>query len=167
MSLDVVLCRFLSFKSLKSRKNLNLEIKNIDQPFLFPDMATVERVAVGCVQSKAKKLLRQLYKLRAQNSENPFIPEIQKLIDKVRNFGNATHTQIEETILYVIEVQMAYELTEIVEDTGLDRKSVENLLLHLESVELVRKVPKYIPGSDRQYYIYKSNRQNVQEMGSL
>lgn len=134
---------------------------------LGADSAPEDKSAAAFARSKAKKLLRQLYKLRAVNRENPFSPEIQKLIDRVRSFGSASDTQIEETLLYCIEVQMAYELTEIVEDSGLDRQTVKKILNELIEGGAVRRVPKFIPGSDRQYFIYKSNRRSPGEMGDL
>lgn len=135
---------------------------------LFPEMEdqTPPKQSVN-TQKEAKKLLRSLYKIRQKAGDNPLLPKLNNLIDEIRNFQNFTDSQIQEKILYAIEKQMSWTLSEIVEDTGIERKTVERILNELKDNEVVRFVPRYIPGSDRQYYLIKSNRQDVPEMSGI
>jgi len=137
------------------------------QPSLFPDFKPVQPVAVVNAKSKAKELLNQLYQLRQNNQESPFLPGIANLISRVRSFGDATDNQVEETIMYAIEVQMCWTIADLVDEIRLDKNTIEDMLDRLRRRNLIRDVPRYIPGSGRQFYLIKSNRQDVGEMAEV
>lgn len=135
---------------------------------LFPEMEdqTKPKPRIDAKQ-QAKRLLRDLYELRRKSEDNPLLPALNNLIDEVRNFQTSTDSQIQEKILYAVEKQMSWTISEIIEDTGIERKTIERILNDLKEKEIVRFVPRYIPGSDRQYYLIKSNRQDIGEMCDL
>lgn len=137
------------------------------QAFLFPELKDEETGETHKAAASAKTLLRELYKIRANNPDNPFMPGINALIEKCRNFINAAPSQVEEKILYAIEKQMCWTLSEIVEETKISREVISEILEELKKQNLVRFVSRYIPGSDRKYFLVKSNRQDVPEMSDL
>lgn len=137
------------------------------QPELFPDFVNAEMSVNVSEIFAAKKILRHLYQVRNDNPHNPIAPELDKIIKIARAFTNATPTQIEGRILYAVEKQAAWTITEIVEETGLSREIIINNLKILLNKSLVVKVRRFIPGSDKPNFLFKSTRQNIGEMGDL
>lgn len=138
------------------------------QPTLFPDYHPPRPPGpVLSVRQSARQLLRSLYALRKTHERNIFLPELNHLIDRLRAFTRASQTQIEESILYAIEVQMCWTFAELCEETQIERRALENLIEHLVAENKVRLVPRYIPGSGRQYFMIKSNRLQIGEMAGI
>lgn len=138
------------------------------QPELFPDFVNTDTTKVVVSETfAAKKVLRHLYQVRTKNPHNPIAPELNKIIKIARALTGATPTQIEGKILYAIEKQAAWTITEISEETGLSREIVINNLKILIENSLVIKVRRFIPGSDKPNFLFKSKRQNIGEMDDL
>jgi DNA-binding MarR family transcriptional regulator len=67
-------------------------------------------------------------------------------------------------VLVAIEIQGATTPTEIAEDSRLPASVVKEILGELIKKNILYLAPKFIPGSDRQYYMYKSNRVKTPEV---
>lgn len=147
---------------------INVQIHGF-QPYLFPEMASPRSSPDGQTSDNkrrddAKSILRALYRLRNCHEENVFEPVITNAINEIRAVSNCTENQFRERILYAIERQMAWTIGEIVEETNLKRDFVQSALNEMARDGLVKFPPKYIPGSDRQYYLVKSTRIDDGEM---
>ena len=144
--------------------------KIASQPYLFPELEQ-ERVKKSVLEDirarDAKSALRALYKVRNKLGENLFEPFVTDAIDQIRRLYNSDEAQFRERILFAIEIQGAGSATEISEDTKIAKEFVDQTLLDLEKKGAVYSVPRYIPGSDRQYFLWKSNRVESGEMDDV
>ena len=138
-----------------------------NQPSLFSDYCVWSHESESDIKKSSKKLLRVFYKIRNEQADSAFLPVINKIIDQLRAFSSATPTQIEETVMYAIENQMCWTIAEILEETSIDKKTLKGVLQILKEKKLIKIVRRFIPGSDRQYYLIKSRRQDVGEMTDL
>ncbi len=144
--------------------------KAISQPYLFPELeqSRVKRSTLEKVRERdARVALRALYRLRNRLGENAFEPVIKAAIDEIRIVYRAEEEKFREKILFSVERQGATTATEISGDTRIGKKHVEQVLVELEKEEVLYRVPKFIPGSDRQYYMWKSNRTDSGEMDDI
>ena len=144
--------------------------ETISQPYLFPELerSRVKRSTLERVRERdARVALRALYRLRNRLDENAFEPVIKAAIDEIRIGYRAEEKKFREKILFSIERQGATTATEVSGDTRIKKKHVEQVLADLEDEGILYRVPKFIPGSDRQYYMWKSNRTDSGEMDDI
>jgi len=112
-----------------------------------------------------KSLVQKLLKVRRSldNTELEYLPELNTLIDKLRQVTKYSDHQREELVLYAIERSGATTVNEIAEDTKFTGDTVKEILHELHARNLVYQVRKYIPGSDRPNFAIKSRRVKVPE----
>lgn len=144
------------------------------QPTLFAVPAAQIRAENDLSQStederraEGKNLLKELYRIRqnmTQIQREEFGGELGVLIDAVAIRSRLTDAQREEYVLYAIEQSQAGTAREVADDCRLDLKAVKKILDGLESRGIVYQVKRYVPGSDRQYLLYKSNRFRTPEV---
>lgn len=142
---------------------------NVEQP-LFESCcaATTEKGTEGApddMRHASKSLVKKLYDLRRglDPTEQLYVAQINSCIEAIRDLSRYTDSKREELVLYAIEKSQATTPTEIAEDTRLDLSIVKNILQDLHARDIVYQVRRYIPGSDRQYFILKSRRvENVE-----
>ncbi len=114
----------------------------------------------------AKAVIDKLLKVRRSLSapEQEFgLPKINLLIEELRSLVRATPSQREEMVLYSVERQGAVSETEIAGDTKLHRKVVEQIVADLIEKQILYKVRRLVPGSDRPQFAIKSNRVKLPE----
>jgi DNA-binding MarR family transcriptional regulator len=135
------------------------------QPWLFemgePDPAKLNadreyRRAIDAVLKARRELL--------SFAQERGIPQINMCLEALRSISRLSDSQSEEIILHAIERQGATTLTEIAEDSRLAPAVVKVLVKNLLEKNILYLVPKFIPGSDRQYFMYKSNRVKTPEV---
>ena len=140
------------------------------QPEFFP-IEEIQNQEVIDRAAAAKRLVGMLSEMRRKAAEfdtqRVFLEDITKWLEQTRAKGKATPTQIEGLILYAIEKQCAYSLTEIAEELKLDRKFVKEKLLEMNQAGLIRVVPRYVPGMFKPTYLFKSTRIDVGEAGQI
>lgn len=115
-------------------------------------------------ETAGKKLLRKLLEIRLAldaTQKQEFGADLQACIEAVRAKIRLTDGQRIEAILYSIEHQGAATRVEIAEDTRLDQTIVKTIVEGLLADGTLFETARHVPGSDRQYYILKSIRQNV------
>lgn len=141
----------------------------MNQPRLpFPDWPDdPDPEVIADARAAARKMLAGLYSLRQSNRDSPFLPAINETIASVRDFLKSSHTQIEEFILYAIETQQCWTEADLIDETKLSRTLIRHLVARLAEQDLIKQPPRYIPGSDRQYYLIKSTRRRVGEMAAV
>lgn len=135
------------------------------QPYLFdmgvpePRKLTAEKEYKRAIDAvlKARKYLTDLGQERG-------IAQINTCLEALRSIARLTDTQIEEIVLHAVERQGATTQTEIAEDSRLSLAVVKEVLKELLEKNILYLAPKFIPGSDRQYYMYKSNRIRTPEV---
>lgn len=135
-----------------------------EQPWLFEEMATPGG-ALSPAEKRYKRAVDILLRARRELGDQVegFI-EITACIDAVKAKSRLTDTQREELILYAIEKQGATTVTEISEDIRLAPSIVKQLVEAMITGGVLYAVRKYIPGSDRQYYMLKSARSRTPEV---
>jgi len=135
------------------------------QPWLFPAMVAVVPFAEYDRRQAGKSLVQKLLKVRRSldNTELEYLPELNTLIDKLRQVTKYSDHQREELVLYAIERSGATTVNEIAEDTKFTGDTVKEILHELHARNLVYQVRKYIPGSDRPNFAIKSRRVKVPE----
>lgn len=115
----------------------------------------------------AKAVIDKLLKVRRSLSgpEQEFgLPKINLLIEELRSLVRSTPSQREEMVLYSVERQGAISETEIAEDTKLHRSVVKQIVNALIDKELLYRVRRHVPGSDRPQFAIKSNRVKLPEV---
>lgn len=133
---------------------------------LFFELVLTRPPAPNKTARGLKSLVNKLYSVRRElnESEKAGLDILNKAIEDVRILSNSSGTKIEEKILYSIERQGCFTLTEVAETVKLPKDITKEILKTLLGKKLIRKVPRYVPGSDRQYYGIKSNRVDLGEM---
>lgn len=89
--------------------------------------------------------------------------QISDCITAIRAERRATDDQRRDRILFSIETQGATTPTEIAEDTRLPIQTVNELIEEMITDGRIYRVKKYVPGSDRQWYMLKSARAKMPE----
>ena len=118
------------------------------------------------IKVASRDLINKLYALRRDLDpvqHDQFYGDISKLIETIRRRVQLDDSKMEEMVLYSIEVQGASTPTEISEDIRLPRSTVDRILKDLESRAVVYVTGKYVPGSDRPQFMYKSLRKRTPE----
>lgn len=138
----------------------------MNQPEMFPiseytnqemlDRVEVSRRVVGMLSAMRRKVAEI-------DRERVFIEEITKCLEKTRAKGKATPTQIEGMILYAIEKQQCWTLTEICEELNMERPFIKAKILEMQIAGLVKIVKKYVPGMFKHTHLIKSTRTNEPE----
>lgn len=107
-------------------------------------------------------VVRKLYKVRQSltGGETAYVNYLNECIEKVRAVSRLSVNQREELILYSIERSGSTTVTEIVEDTKLDKKSVIDILTKLGTGDraVLYSARKYTPGMPKPHYLIKSRR---------
>lgn len=122
-----------------------------DQPAESPETAS----------TAGKTLIDRLLKVRRSmtlEEQRLGLPRLNLLIEELRSLVRATPNQREEMVLYAIERQGATTPTEISEDTRIHRDLVDELLKSMLDKNLVYRVRRHVPGSDRPQFAIKSRR---------
>ena len=134
------------------------------QPYLFP-VADLPLLSDDEIRRKGMNVIRKIYKVRKSlvGGETCYVNYLNDAIARIRAVSRLSDNQREELVLYAIERQGATSLTEIVEDTRIDRKSVEIILESLMNREILYNTRKYTPGMDKKNYMYKSIRVRTPE----
>ena len=135
------------------------------QPWLFPHMVAVVPFAEYDRRQAGKSLVQKLLKTRRSLTiaEQQFLPDLNALIDKLRQTAKFTDHQREELVLYAIERSGATTPNEIAEDTKLSRDAVNEILHSLAMRNVIYQARRYVPGSDRPQFAIKSHRVKVPE----
>lgn len=142
--------------------------KGVAEQPLFEGCCSVQEMAddsPAAIRKAGKSLQTKLIKIRQSLGPNEalFLAHINECLEAVRAYSRFSDTQREELVLWAIEKSQATNVTEISEDTRLDPSIVKEILKDLHARDIVYQVKRYIPGSDRQYYLLKSRRvQNVE-----
>jgi hypothetical protein len=142
-----------------------LQLEEIFQPYLF-DMGVPDPYKANA-DREYKRAIDAVLKARrevAASGQERGITQINVCLEALRSISKLTDTQTEERILYAIERQGATTPTEIAEDSRLAITVVKKILANLISSNTLYLAPKFIPGSDRQYFMYKSNRVKTPEV---
>lgn len=132
------------------------------QPFLFEDMANWLN-SPDAKQMDAKFTIDALLKARKliiKANRVIYLRQVNDAINLIRSLSRLSDTQREEAVLYSIEVQGATTFEEIAGDTRLAIAVVKEVYAKLKEEGRITIAKKYIPGSDRQYYMPKSERVN-------
>lgn len=141
------------------------QVQDPFQPYLFdmgePDPAAAladreYRRAIDAVL-RARRFLASLGQERG-------LSQINTCLESLRSISRFTDTQMQELIMRSIEVQGATTIAEICEDARLAPVVVKPIIAHLIEQNTLYKVPRYIPGSDRQYFMFKSSRARTPEV---
>ena len=135
-----------------------------EQPWLFEEMAGGPGV-LSPTDKRYKRAVDILLRARRELGEQvEGLIEITACIDAVKAKSRLSGTQREELILYAIEKQGATTVTEISEDIRIAPSIVKQLVEAMITGGTLYAVRKYIPGSDRQYYMLKSSRLRTPEV---
>jgi hypothetical protein len=139
-------------------------IRSTIQPFLFVEMAT-DQISIDASHQAGKTVVEKLLKVRRglNPEEEHYLIQINACIEQIRSVSRLNDRQREEVILFAIEVQGAITVKEISEDTRLSVDIVKDTLRLLIRQKIVYETPRYVPGSGRQYFMYKSNRVKTPE----
>jgi DNA-binding MarR family transcriptional regulator len=144
-----------------------------EQP-LFEGCCTAEtpgeEPSADATRRAGKSLVYKLLEVRRSMTaeEQAFLPQINECLASVRSYSSLSDTQREELVLHAIEKSMATNIKEISEDTRLDPAIVKAIVQDLGSRGILYQVKRYIPGSDRQYFLIKSRRvKNVEAHGVM
>lgn len=135
------------------------------QPWLF-DMGNPDPAKVAADREYRRAIdaiLKARRELQAFGQERG-ITQINSCLEALRSMSRLTDTQTEELVLVAIEIQGATTPTEIAEDSRLPASVVKEILKELIEKNILYLVPKFIPGSDRTYYMYKSMRVRTPEV---
>lgn len=138
----------------------------MNQTPLFFELTLMRPAPTRKVQRGLKSLTNKLYAVRRNltEDEKAGIEALNAAIEYIRILSNSSDSKIEERILYSIERQGCSTVTEISELVKLPKDVCKQFLRSLLEKKLIRKVPRYVPGSDRQWFIIKSNRLDIGEM---
>ena len=137
------------------------------QNFLFFEMALISSPKISAREKSAKRAIDKLLKLRRELAadDNEHLTVISDAVNKIRSELKATDSQIEEKILYAIEMQGAGTLTEIADDCRMDKKAVKNIVEELQARQIIKIVRRVVPGADKPQYLIKSVRMKLPEAG--
>lgn len=84
-------------------------------------------------------------------------------ISQIRFYPNLTNSQMEELILYAVEKFQCVSVTEICEETLFGKEDVKRIVAKLKAENILYEAKRFVPLSDRQYFILRSRRVYVPE----
>lgn len=147
-----------------------MAINNPNQIPLFPDLIQkIEQIEKTEKQiNYSKSVISRLHAIRRTlpETEKPIISKLNKVLDDIRAIAKATTpAELEKMVLFAIEKNQAWTLADICDDLKLDRATVKPVLAEMEKKNLIRFVPRFIPGSYKPNYLIKSNRTNEPDAG--
>lgn len=137
----------------------------LSQPYLF-DMGYPDPAKANA-DREYKRAIDAILKARRELlsfGQERGLTQINTCLEALRSISRLSDTQSEELILFAVERQGATTLTEIAEDSRLAPAVVKIIAKELIERNILYLVPKFIPGSDRQYFMYKSNRVKTPEV---
>lgn len=114
---------------------------------------------IRAIRSSIHKIQEEFRDIRERHK----LPEywyqsLDKTIENLRYFSRLTDPHLEEMILISIETQNLVLIGELEEYLSLPRGLIVEVLDRLEARGTVYQVDRYVPGSGRQYRMYKSRR---------
>ena len=114
-----------------------------------------------------RSLCKVLRRIRREMPADLALP-LNNLISEVARLSAATDRQIEDAILYAIEKESVQWAIELSEHTGFSPEFIRQKLAALEARGLIYEVNRYVPGSGRPQYMFKSTRiANVESSGGM
>ena len=132
-----------------------------DDPAPPPSDAPGERSTAPLVRKMIGDVILLRRDLAPELEE--YRPLFNTFIEDLRALSRLSGSQLEEQILYSIEKQGATTVTEISEDLRMAPEKIKAKVEEMMDRGDLYKVKKYIPGSDRAWYMIKSRRQNIPE----
>jgi len=141
------------------------QAQDLTQPFLF-DMGEPDpiRAAADREYRRAIDAILKARRFLAGLGQERGITQINACLESLRSISRFTDTQMQELVLLSIEQQGATTISEICEDSRLAPVVVKPILKLLLEQQMLYQVPRFIPGSDRQYFMYKSSRARTPEV---
>lgn len=135
------------------------------QPYLF-DMGEPDPIKTAADREyrRAIDAVLRARRFLASLGQERGLRQINDCLENLRSISRFSDTQMQELILKSIEVQGATTIAEICEDARLAPVVVKPIIAHLIEQNTLYKVPRFIPGSDRQYFMFKSSRQRTPEV---